>query len=110
MASGVSTIGEIKVRLHRPTIGQVKTCTIKQDVNHGYVCLSCIGEEEALPPCEEAVGIDLGLLHFATLSPGETIENPRLSRKGLKRLKLLHQAKHQKKRGSRRRKRAAIPL
>ena len=63
-----------------------------------------------MPPCEEAVGIDLGLLHFATLSTGETIENPRPYRKGQKRIKLLQQAKDRKKRGSHRRKRAAIAL
>src|SRR5262249_20094811 len=39
-----------------------------------------------------------------------TIEKPRLFRRGLKRLKLLQQAKDRKKKGSRRRKRAAIAL
>ncbi|HEY7125886.1 MAG TPA: transposase [Ktedonobacterales bacterium] len=106
----LSKIGDLKVRLHRPLVGQVKTCTIKRDVNHWYVTFSGVVEEEPLPPCEEAVGIDLGLLHFATLSTGETIENPRLYRKGQKRLKVLQQAKDRKKRGSRRRRRAALAL
>ncbi len=106
----LSKIGDLKVRLHRAMQGHVKTVTIKRDVNHWYVIFSCEVEEEALPPCEEAVGIDLGLLHFATLSTGETIENPRPYRKGLKRIKLLQQAKDRKKRGSHRRKRAAIAL
>jgi putative transposase len=106
----LSKIGDLKVRLHRPLVGQVKTCTIKRDVNHWYVTFSCEVEEDALPPCEEAVGIDLGLLHFATLSTGETMENPRHYRRGLKRIKVLQQAKDRKKRGSHRRKRAAIAL
>ena len=106
----LSKIGDLKVRLHRPIVGQVKTVTIKRDVNHWYVTFSCEVEEEALPPCEEAAGIDLGLLHFATLSTGETIENPRHYRRGLKRIKLLQQAKDRKKRGSHRRKRAALAL
>jgi putative transposase len=106
----LSKIGELKVRLHRPMRGQVKTCTIKREATHWYVTFSCEVEEAALPPCEEAVGIDLGLLHFATLSTGETSENPRLYRKGLKRVKLLQQARDRKKRGSHRRKRAAIAL
>ena len=106
----LSKLGDIKVRLHRPMVGQVKTVTIKRDVNHWYVTLSCEVEEEPLPPCEEAVGIDLGLLHFATLSTGETIENPRPYRRGLKRITLLQQAKDRKKRGSHRRKKAAIAL
>ncbi len=106
----LSKIGDLKVRLHRPMVGQVKTVTIKRDVNHWYATFSCEVEEEPLPPCEEAVGIDLGLLHFATLSTGETIENPRLYRRGLKRLTLLQQARDRKKRGSHRRKRAALAL
>jgi putative transposase len=106
----LSKIGDLKVRLHRPLVGSVKTVTIKRDVNHWYVTFSCEVEDEPLPPCEEAAGIDLGLLHFATLSTGETIENPRPYRKGLKRLNRLQQAKDRKKRGSHRRKRAAIAL
>jgi putative transposase len=73
----LSKIGAWKVRVPRPMPGQVKTCSIKRDVNHWYVTCSCDVEEEPLPPSEEAVGIDLGLLHFATLSTGETLENPR---------------------------------
>ena len=69
----LSKIGDLKVRLHRPLVGQVKTVTIKREVHHWYVTFSCEVEEDPLPPCEEAVGIDLGLLHFATLSTGETI-------------------------------------
>jgi putative transposase len=30
----LSKIGDVKVRLHRPMVGQVQTCTIKRDVNH----------------------------------------------------------------------------
>jgi putative transposase len=73
----LSKIGDVKVRLHRPLVGQVKTVTSKREVNHWYVTCSCEVEEDLLPPGEEAVGIDLGLLHFATLSTGETSENPR---------------------------------
>ena len=48
----LSKIGDLKVRLHRPLVGQVKTVTIKRDVTHWYVTFSCEVEEEALPPCE----------------------------------------------------------
>jgi putative transposase len=106
----LSKIGNLKGRVHRALQGTSKTVTIKREVNQWYVTLSCEVEEEPLPPCEEAVGIDLGLLHFATLSTGETIENPRNSRRGLKRIKRLQQATDRKKRGSHRRKRAALAL
>ena len=72
---------------------------------------SCeVPEETPLPATEAAVGLDLGVLHFATLSTGEHIENPRHSRKGLKRIKILSRVKDRRQHGSHRRKRAAIAL
>ena len=106
----LSKIGDIKVHLHRPLQGQVKTCTIKRDIDQWHVTFSCEVEENPLPPTEEMVGIDLGLLYFATLSTGETIENPRNFRRGLKHIKLLSQIKDRRKQGSHRRKRAALAL
>lgn len=106
----LSKIGDVKVRLHRPLMGTVKTCTIKRDIDQWYVTFSCEVEEEVLPPCAEMVGIDLGLLHFATLSTGEPIENPRHYRRGLKRIKLLSQIKDRRKKRSHRHKHAAIAL
>ena len=58
------------------------------------------------PYSDEAVGIDLGLKTFATLSNGATIENPRFFRRGEKKLAKAQQALSRKKRGSRRRKKA----
>ncbi|HLW03217.1 MAG TPA: transposase [Ktedonobacterales bacterium] len=49
-------------------------------------------------------------MRFATLSTGETVENPRHLRKGLKRINVLSQIKDRRKRGSHRRKRVAIAL
>jgi putative transposase len=46
----LSKIGDLRVRLHRPMQGQVKTCTIKHDVDQWYVTFSCEVEEEPLPP------------------------------------------------------------
>jgi len=102
----LSKIGSIKVKQHRPIEGEVKTCTIKREGDHWYVVLVCEVEEQALPVRDKSVGVDLGLLHFATLSTGETIENPRYFRKGEKKREKLQQALARKKRGSHRRKKA----
>ncbi len=102
----LSKIGSIKVKLHRPIEGEVKTCTIKREGTCWYVVFVCDVEAQPLPVSDESVGIDLGLLHFATLSTGETRENPRYFRKGEKKLALLQQALARKKRGSHRRKKA----
>jgi len=102
----LSKIGSIKVTMHRELQGPIKTCTIKREGTQWYVVFACQVEQELLPVSHEEVGIDLGLLHFATLSTGETIENPRYFRKGEKKLEKLHQALARKRRGSHRRKKA----
>src|SRR5712691_10011632 len=51
--------------------------------------------------------MDLGLLHFATLSDGSTIENPRHLRQAEQKLKQWQEALSRKKRGSKRRRKAA---
>jgi putative transposase len=102
----LSKIGSIKIKLHREIKGKIKTCTIKREGDTWYVVFTCEVEPEPRENNSEAVGIDLGLLHFATLSDGSTIENPRYYRKAEKRLEGLQQALSRKKRGSHRRKKA----
>src|SRR5438874_1980880 len=84
---------EIKVKFPtgkkaRPPVGEMKTCTIKREANHWYIIFTCAMEQEIVyHPSEEAAGIDLGLLHFATLSDGSTVENPRHLRQAENKLK-----------------------
>ena len=101
-----SKIGSIKVKLHRDIQGTIKTATIKREGDCWYVIFACEVEPERLEENAEAVGIDLGLLHFATLSDGSTIVNPRYYRRAEKKLERLQQALSRKKRGSNRRKKA----
>lgn len=104
----LSKIGTIKVKMHREQIGIMKTCTIKREGTHWYVVFTCEVEQELVyHPSEKVVGIDLGLLHFGTLSDGSTIENPRYLRASEQKLKKLQEALSGKKRGSKRRRKAA---
>ena len=83
----LSKIGEIKVVLHRPLEGRCKTLTIQRDaVGKWYACFSCEVEPKPLPDTKKAVGIDVGLESFATLSNGEKVTNPRFFRKEEKEL------------------------
>ena len=72
----LSKIGSVKIKLHRPIIGTVKTCTIRRQRNKWYVCLSCETVPNPLPKSNEVVGIDVGIENFATLSNNEKIANP----------------------------------
>jgi putative transposase len=102
----LSKIGSLKVKLHREIKGTIKTCTIKREGDSWFVVFACEVAPEELKENAEAIGIDLGLLHFATLSDGSTIENPRYYRKAQKRLENLQQFLSRKKRGSNRRRKA----
>lgn len=103
----LSKIGAIKVRLHRKIEGQIKTVTIKREVDQWFVVFSCAVEDPApLPVSYEEVGIDLGVTHLATLSNGEMIEHPRYYRRAKKTLEKRQQALSRKQKGSHRRERA----
>ncbi len=78
----LSKIGSIKMVYHRPVRGTIKTLTIhKSSTGKWYASFSCEVEPLRLPERSEQVGIDVGLLTFATLSTGEEIANPRFFRK-----------------------------
>ena len=105
----LSKIGSVKVKLHRPIEGTIKTCTVKREGEHWYVVFSCESAESAathLPYTDDAIGIDLGLLHFATLSTGDTIENPRYYRRGEAKLQRAQHHLSRCKKGSHRRTKA----
>ena len=107
----LSKIGTIKCVVHRELQGKPKTCTIKYEAGQWYVVFSCEVEAVAkLPASDIDVGIDLGVLHLATLSNGETIEHPRHYRRGEKKIKALQKTLARKKRGSHRRAKAKQAL
>ena len=77
-----SGIGHIKIVLHRPLRGKIKTLTIhRSSTGKWYAAFSCEVELQRLPERAEQVGIDVGLKTFATLSDGSQIANPRFFRK-----------------------------
>ena len=77
----VSKIGAIRLVLHRPIEGTIKTLSLRR-VPSGkwYACFSVKADPLRLPVSEQAAGIDVGLTHFATLSTGAHIANPRFFR------------------------------
>ena len=77
----LSKIGVVKIILHRPIEGQIKTLIIQRDaVGNWYACFVCEVQSKPLPFNELAIGIDMGLESFATFSNGQKIENPRFFR------------------------------
>lgn len=85
-------IGSIKIKIHRPIEGIIKTCTIIQNpTKKWFVSLSCeiFPQKENLIP-QRSVGIDMGLQSFAILSTGKKIPNPKFFKQNEKILAKAH--------------------
>jgi putative transposase len=84
MANGVlkvSKVGALRVVYHRPLEGTPKTCTLRRPSRgKWYVTITCEVDAQPLPATGDAVGIDVGLLSFATLSTGEHTPCPKFLR------------------------------
>jgi len=96
----------------RPIQGTIKTVTIRRDAGAWFVSFSCVVEraDPRPDPALPAVGIDMGLEHFATLSDGTHLANPRHLRVGQTVLVRRQQALARKQRRSQRRKQAKLLL
>ena len=99
--------GHIKVKLHRPVEGSLKTVTIQRDVNHWYVGFSVERTPSVLPISPAATGIEVGRNSFAVMSDGGGIDNSRLER-GLAHLRRCQRKLARRKRGSKRRRQARV--
>lgn len=77
----LSKIGDVRIKLHRPIEGKIKTLTITRSATgKWFACLSVEAVAQPLPANDRSVGVDVGLKSFATLSTGEQIPNPRFFR------------------------------
>jgi len=84
----VQHIGHIKVKLHRPVEGKIRTISVKKSCGRWYVIFCCNALEASEPKGDgEAVGIDLGLKSFLATSDGEAVEPPRYFRRAQKTLR-----------------------
>lgn len=79
-------VGPCRVRGRRP--GNPKMVSVCRDaVGRYWLSFASEFEPELLAPNEDAIGIDLGITNFATLSDGTKIDNPRHLQRRLKALK-----------------------
>ncbi len=85
-------IGTVKVKVHRPVDGVIKTVTLRRKAGKWYVCLSCEVGVAPLPATGQSVGIDVGLTHFLTTDSGETDPNPRPLRTAQRKLRVVQRA------------------
>ena len=98
--------GHIKVKLHRPLEGAIKTVTIKREAGRWFAIFSVDRLPSSLPVSAAEIGIDVGLNSFAVLSNGAAIENPRHYRNAEARLRCAQRKVARRKKGGNRRRKA----
>ena len=97
---------QVKAKLHRAIVGEIKTCTVRRHGAKWFVCFSVEQKNSPLPICTDTVGLDAGLNSFMALSNGEFIDNPRFFRRDEKALVKAGRKQSNHKKGSKSRKKA----
>lgn len=88
---------------HREIEGKIKSVSItKTPTGKFYLNVLVEREIETLPQTGKVVAIDVGLIHFCTLSTGQKIDNPKHLIRTEQRIKKLQKQLSRKKKGSRR--------
>ena len=107
-------IGQLKVKWHRrlPPAGVVRTVTVRRLAGRWYACFSLTlpRSPRLAAPGRTAVGIDLGIQQFATLSTGKQLLGPRAYRAGMRRLRVAARRVSRRQKGSHRRQKAGLLL
>lgn len=104
-------IGWVRFRNSRDAIGKLKGATVSQSASgKWFVSITAEVPIPNKPERTEAIGVDVGLSTFATLSTGEKIDNPRWIRRSERKLEQLQRSLSKKKKGSNNRAKAKKKL
>lgn len=108
-------IGTIKIKLDEKISGRILKATISKNKINQYFVSYCVEENTKLPKTKKikektTIGIDLGIKHFATLSNGKKINNPKYLIKSEQRIKVLQKRFSKKQIKSNRRKKAIFKV
>ena len=107
----LAKIGHVPMVVSRPLPSQPSSVTIIKDTTGRYFASFVVEiPEELAPATDNSCGIDLGLTHFAILSTGEKIENPRWHKKMLRQIKKANRRLAKAKKDSHRRKKRKLRL
>lgn len=107
----VQNVGTIRVKMHRPVEGKIKTASLKREAGKWFVVFSCELPDVVIKPSNlPSIGIDVGLTHFLTDSDGTTEANPRYLKDALPGLRRADRSVTRKKLGGMNRKKAIVRL
>ena len=104
-------VGHVRVVMHRPLAGVMKNVTVSRTKSGKYFVSIQVDVEISRPIFKGgAVGIDLGLRDFVTLSSGEKLAPPQYYRKAQQKRRRLAREVSRKKPGSHNREKARMRL
>ncbi|GAB3887194.1 RNA-guided endonuclease InsQ/TnpB family protein [Microbispora bryophytorum] len=104
-------IGDVPVRWSRSLPAEPSSVTVVKDAAGRYFASLVVDVSgDPLPETTSEVGIDLGLSHFAVMSDGRKVDNPRLLRRAERRLRKAQQALSRKAPGSANRAKARVKV
>jgi putative transposase len=108
-------VGEVFCVFDRKFDGKIKTCTVSKTPTGKFFISILVDNDQTLPSkvpiiLDGAIGIDLGLTHFAILSDGTKVPNPRFLSKLLDRLNVLQRRASRKVKGSNNRRKANLKV
>lgn len=106
-------IGLVHCQRHRDFEGDIKTVTVSRNPDGKNFVSVLVDDGKANPelvPVDKAIGIDVGLTHFAITSDGSKFDNPRFFIKHQRNLKRKQQKLSKKKKGSQNRKKARLAV
>ena len=98
----VPKLGEVKIRRHRPLIGDPKEVTLKKTARGWYCFIVCEVPDTMKCVPKSACGVDVGTQDFLTTSDGDPVPNPRFYRQAERKLAKLQRVLSRRKRGSKR--------
>lgn len=101
---------KFKHRLKQTEISPNSVVISRNRIGQYYASIQFEGEIEIKESTGECVGIDLGLTHFLIDSNGTKIDNPRLLKKQLGKIKYLQRMHSKKKKGSKSKDKQRIKL
>lgn len=98
----VPKIGWLSYYNSRSFVGIIKTLTILKRDGHWFASLQVEVPDREPSPQTEMIGIDRGVVHFATLSTGEFIDGPSPLEASLRKLRIEQRSLARKQKGSNR--------
>jgi putative transposase len=103
----LSKIGDIKIRVHREIVGNIKQIILKKRFGKWYAILNTDGCLNRV--CgEKILGIDLGITHYIADSDGNFVLHPHTIDKHAKSLAFAQKVLSRKKKGSKNRQKARL--